>query len=136
MTSIIDTEQAREGATVPPSGPPPAPEPSARVAFGWVAVVVVFAAAMALAVVVLQSAGSSDRSDAPASYRQFPQGVPGSADAAEHWLTERSAWPKGVPHSADAADRWLTPDRELPNEGQGTPQSPDAVEHWLTDAGR
>lgn len=117
MTLTIDTDQAREGATAPLS-PPSTPTPSARVTLGWVAVLVVLAAAIALAVAVLQSPGSSTRSDgAPASSRQLPQGVPYSADAAERWLTGRApgtapgaevsqAW-QDLPRSADAAERWL-----------------------------
>ena len=66
-----------------------------------------------------------------------PQGVPGSADAAEHWLAnqDRTGVPLGVPGSADAAEHWLANDNRT-GVPLGVPGSADAAEKWLAGNSR
>ena len=104
------------------------------------------------AVVVLGGIGAAalvlDDTDAqtPSPPTTIAPGLPGSPDAAEHWLSPESG-PDGptcrpdaaqrwqvpniavadLPHSADAAEHWLTPEIAVAD----LPHSADAAEHWL-----
>ena len=84
---------------------------------GWVAVVVGLVAAGVLLLLTITSDTDSPRieTDQPlvTSYLTDqdvtrPEGVPGSADAAERYLANQNATrPEGVPWSADAAERYF-----------------------------
>jgi hypothetical protein len=127
MTLIPDTTQVRGPETSPSTGPPPDRKPTARVAVGWAAVIGACAAVIVLALVVLLSGGSSTQSGRTPS--ASTQAVPGSADAADHWLTP-SVWPQGSRGSADAAERWAAARRSV--WPQGSPGSADAADRWAT----
>ena len=97
--------------------PPMRPRRSARKLLGWVAVVVGLVAAGVLLLLTITSDSDSPRieTDQP-MVRSYltdqdvtrPEGVPGSADAAERYLANQNAIrPEGVPWSADAAERYL-----------------------------
>jgi hypothetical protein len=103
---------------------------------GWAAVIAPLAAATVLAVSVLTPDRTAPTSPTVPAVVDGPQRVPGTPDAAEHWLTDAgsSGLPQGLPGTADAAAHWLT-DAGSSGLPQGLPGTADAAAQWLADEG-
>jgi hypothetical protein len=86
----ITTEQLDEQPIATPT--PASPKRSRRALIGWAAVAAGVVAASTLAVAALASDGSSPAVDAKHTVvSEAPRSVPASADATEHWGTDRNA---------------------------------------------
>lgn len=103
-TDTTNTTTTTDPIEVIPDTPPRRPF---RHTLEWAIVAFALTAAAILGIVALMSDSSSSPRTTPAPSR--PQGLPFTADAAEHWLADDqpSARPEGLPTSADAAERWL-----------------------------
>ena len=119
--------------------PPQRPRRSLRQLLGWVAIVVgLVAAAVLLLLTITSDTNSRPTQSEPPPVTSFednvtrPEGVPGSADAAERYLANHNATrPKGAPWSADAAERYLA--NHNATRPKGAPWSADAAERYLAN---
>jgi hypothetical protein len=110
MTLTTEHRQVPETASPVPSPPR---KSSVPMVLGWAAVAAALAAAALLILALVNSDGTSPRTDSgPPVAEQSPENLSMSADAAERW-SNRSEHPvvndaslAGFPGSPDATERW------------------------------